>query len=99
VDDTVYFAAEGVTLPQLRFRVEPKYSDEARLARAEGTVVLALDVDRRGRPANIRIVRGLEWGLNQMAYDAVRRWRFRPAMQDGHPVTVRARMEVHFRLH
>lgn len=38
-------------------------------------------------------------GLDDIAVDTVRRYRFRPALQDGVPVPVRVNIEVRFRIY
>jgi len=63
-----------------------------------GTVVLAVEVEPDGAPHNIRVVRGLGFGLDENAIDAVSQWKFQPGMKDGVPVTVAATIEVNFRL-
>src|SRR5208337_477275 len=52
-----------------------------------------------GRATNIRVVHALGMGLDEKAIDAVRRWKFKPAMQDGKPVAVQMAVEVAFRLY
>ena len=46
----------------------------------------------------MRIERGLGMGLDQRALEAIKQWRFQPAVKDGEPVAVSARVEVNFRL-
>lgn len=87
----------GVTGPTLISKVEPAYTEEARAAKINGTVVLYIEVDSKGVPQNIRVLRSLEPGLDQNAIYAVSQWRFRPGMKDGNPVTVAAQVEVNFR--
>ena len=86
------------TKPLLIFQVEPEFSEEARKAKYQGTVVLAIEVDRAGHPANIRVLRGLGMGLDERAIQAVAQWRFRPGLQNGKPVVTAAIVEVNFRL-
>jgi protein TonB len=86
------------TPPQLVFRVEPEFSDEARKARLEGTVVIHAEIDVNGRASNIRVVRPLGLGLDERALDAVTRWRFRPATRGGKSCSAEAVIEVNFRL-
>ncbi len=78
-------------------QIEPEYTETARKAKVTGSVLLALSVTRNGFPQNIRVVRGLGYGLNRKAIDAVAHWRFRPALKDGQPVTAEIQQEVHFR--
>jgi TonB family protein len=94
----VFHAGGGVTAPALVSKVEPEYSEEARKAKYQGVVVLYVEVDASGRAQNLRVIQGLGMGLDEKAMEAVRKWRFRPGMKDGKPVTVAARIEVSFRL-
>lgn len=87
----------GVTAPQLIYRVEPKYPEEARKAGLEGTVVLDAVVDPDGMIHNMRVVRSLDPVLDENAMEAARQWKFRPGMKEGKPVAVAASIEVTFR--
>lgn len=78
--------------------MEPAYTDEARLAKYQGTVVLTVEIGPDGKARNIQIVRGLGLGLQERAIDAIERWLFKPGTKDGRPVTVAAQIEVSFRL-
>ena len=62
-------------------------------------MVLWLVVDPNGHPQNIMVARSLGLGLDQKAMDAVRQWKFEPAMKDGRPVAVQINVEVNFRLY
>lgn len=88
----------GMTQPQLIYRVEPEYSEEARKARFEGVVILEAIVRRDGVIDLVRVTRSLGFGLDQNAVDAVKKWRFRPATKNGTPVDVPLRVEVSFNL-
>jgi TonB family protein len=87
-----------VSAPVPIYRPEPDYSEKARKAKYQGTVVLYVEVDPSGHPRNIKVVRSLGLGLDEKAVEAVSRWEFRPGMKDGQPVTVAATIEVNFRL-
>ena len=88
----------GVTAPRLLMKVEPQYSELARAARYQGTVVLTIEIGADGAVHGIRLLRGLGLGLDEQAADAVSRWQFQPGTRDGAPVAVRATVEVNFRL-
>lgn len=88
----------GVSAPVLLRRVDPEYSDTARKARVQGSVVLVIEVWEDGRAHNIRLERGLGLGLDEAAVKAVEQWRFKPGAKSGVPVRVGARVDVHFRL-
>jgi periplasmic protein TonB len=94
----VYKVGNGVTAPVLLYKKEPEYSEEARKAKYQGTVVLEIYVDASGRAVNPRILRSLGLGLDEKAVEAVRMWKFKPGYKDGKPVTVSAQIEVNFRL-
>jgi TonB family protein len=95
----VYKVGGGISAPQALTTPDPEYTEEARNAKTQGTCILWLIVDDQGRPRDIRIVRGLGFGLDARAVDAVKQWRFQPAMKDGHPVNVQISVEVGFKLY
>jgi periplasmic protein TonB len=89
----------GIATPAaLIWKIEPEYSDEARRAKVQGTVLLYLEVDAEGKPYNIRVQQGLGLGLDEKAIAAVQRWKFRPGRRGGRPITTSAMVEVNFRL-
>ena len=88
----------GVTSPQVIYKVEPEYSEEARKAKFQGTVLLQIVVDLDGRTTQVRVLRPLGMGLDEKAIEAVQKWRFKPGLKDGKPVPVIANVEVNFRL-
>jgi periplasmic protein TonB len=88
----------GVTAPQLLYKVEPEYSEEARKAKYQGTVVLNVIVDASGKAVEPKIVHSLGLGLDEKAIEAVKKWKFKPGYKDGKPVAVIAQIEVNFRL-
>lgn len=95
----VYKVGGGISAPQPLATPDPEYTEDARNAKTEGTCVLWLIVDEQGNPQNIRVVRGLGHGLDAKAVAAVKQWRFKPSMKDGHPVNVQISVEVGFRLY
>ncbi len=95
----VFHVGGGISAPQAIATPDPDYTDEARKAKREGTCILGLIVDTAGNPRDIRVVRGLGYGLDAKAIDAVRQWRFEPAMKEGKPVNVQISVEVSFRLY
>jgi TonB family protein len=89
----------GVSAPQVIHSVQPEFTEQARQANYEGTVSIQLIVDSQGNPQDIRVTRHLGMGLDQKAIDAVRQYKFRPAMYQEHPVSVQMVIEVDFHLH
>ena len=94
----VFRVGGGVTAPVLLYKKEPEYSEEARKAKYQGTVILAIVVDPSGRAINLQVVRSLGLGLDEKAIEAVKQWKFQPGYKDGKPVSVSAQIEVNFRL-
>jgi TonB family protein len=95
----VYKVGGGISAPQAISSPDPEYTDEARQAKKQGTCVLSLIVDEQGHPRDLHVVRSLGFGLDAKALEAVRQWRFEPALKDGKPVNVQISVEVEFRLY
>jgi periplasmic protein TonB len=88
----------GVTPPQLIYKIDPEFSEEARKAKHQGVVVLSIEVDANGKVRNVRVRQSLGLGLDEKAIDAVSHWRFRPGIEDGKPVKTEATVQVNFQL-
>jgi TonB family protein len=89
----------GVSPPRPIFQPEPEFSEEARKAKYQGTCTVELIVGIDGHPSDIHIASSLGMGLDEKAIEAVKNWRFEPALKDGHPVPVRIQIEVDFHLY
>jgi protein TonB len=89
----------GVTQPRPIYDPDPDYSEAARKAKYQGSVVLWLVVGVDGLPHNIRVQRSLGMGLDEKALAAVSTWRFQPATLSGQPVAVEINVQVSFRLY
>jgi TonB family protein len=87
----------GVSSPVVIYQVQPEYSPEARAANFNGIELVNLIVDANGVPQNVHILRGVGMGLDEKAVEAVRQYRFKPAMEDGKPVPVELNVEINFR--
>jgi periplasmic protein TonB len=94
----VYRVGGGISAPTVLFQVDPEYSEEARKAKYNGTVLLKVIVDVTGHVKNVQVVRGVGMGLDEKAIEAVNKWKFKPGMKNGQPVAVMANIEVNFRL-
>jgi TonB family protein len=79
---------------------QAEYSDYARKKGISGICLLGLIVDANGMPQNIHVIKSLEPSLDQNAIEAVKKYRFKPAIKDGTvPVPVVVNIEVNFRLY
>lgn len=88
----------GVSAPEVVHSVQPQFTAEARSQNLQGVVAVQLIVDSQGFPQAVRVVRPLGMGLDQEAVAAVKQYRFRPAIYQGHPVSVQMVIDVDFRL-
>jgi TonB family protein len=88
----------SITQPTLISKTEPEYSEDARKARLQGTVLLRIEVDTHGLAQNIVVSQSLGLGLDDRAVAAVKKWRFVPGKVNGKPAAVVAYVEVNFRL-
>jgi TonB family protein len=89
---------DGVIAPRVLHKLEPSYTEEAREAKLQGTCVLEIEIGPDGRAYNIQVVQPLGLGLDEAAIEAIEEWTFQPGLKDGEPVTVRATIEVNFKL-
>ena len=95
-------SADGghVTQPQLVREAKPRFPPEAKDAGVtEATVLLMVIIGTDGHPRDSRVALSTHPGLGfeTAALRAVKRWRYRPALQDGEPVAVYFYVEVRFR--
>jgi len=89
----------GVGFPSCLYCPEPQPTQEARALKIQGSVELQVVIQPDGRATNIQIVKGLGYGLDELAVDAVRSWRFKPATgPDGEPVATLTPIEIEYRL-
>jgi protein TonB len=95
----IYRVGGGVSAPRPIYDPDPEYSEEARKAKFQGTVLLSAVIGPDGKPRDLRVLRSLGMGLDQRALDAVWKWRFVPAMRNNQPVAVLVSIEVAFRLY
>jgi TonB family protein len=95
----VFTVGGGVSAPRVLYSPDPEYSPEARQAKYQGTVLLWAIIGPDGRPRALKVSRPLGMGLDEKAIEAVRKWRFEPALKDGVPVAVQVNIEVNFHLY
>jgi TonB family protein len=88
-----------VTPPRATYQPNPEYSDKARKKKIQGVVVLSLTVGADGLPHDVKVDKGIGYGLDEKAIEAVSRWKFDPALKDGQPIDKHINVEVQFRLY
>lgn len=88
----------GTTFARCAKCPNPTYSEEARRAGLDCTVLLRAVVTKEGRAEQIQIARPCPLGLTEKAIAAVQQWRFKPATgPDGSPVNAWSPIEISFR--
>jgi len=95
---SAFRVGDGVMPPALLSKVEPEYTEEARLAKYQGTVIVSVAIGTDGAAQSMKVVRGLGLGLDEQAIKAISQWKFKPGTKDGQSVPVMATIEVNFRL-
>jgi TonB family protein len=86
--------------PQCIYCPQPEYSDEARKAKYQGTVLLDVTVTADGRVINPIVIKGPGLGLEEKALAQVRNWKMRAALgPGGKAVACRVQIEVTFHLY
>ena len=88
----------GVTAPVVIHKVRPEFTDAARRVKYQGVASVGLIVDAQGNPEDVHVVHPLGMGLDQKAVEAVRQYKFKPAMFKGRAVPVQMVIEVDFHM-
>jgi len=98
--ETTTFSGKVVTQKARVVRKpEPQYTERARMAGVEGTVVLRAILASDGEVKHIVITRALGYGLTTRAIHAARQIKFQPAIKDETPVSVYIQLEYNFNLY
>ena len=84
------------TLPKPVMQAAPAYSAQLRRALMEGDVTVYFTITPAGTVANATVVHSTQRVLEQPTLDAVRKWKFTPAIKDGHAVSVQVQQVVAF---
>ncbi len=96
----VYVPGGQVKAPVIIYQPMPSYTEAAREARAEGTVLLEAIVRKNGTIDSIKVLRGIGYGLDESAIHTIAsEWKFKPGIRNGQWVDVRVVIETTFRLY
>jgi TonB family protein len=90
-------AKSETTAPQVIRNATPEYTDEALNAGARGAVVLKAQVGTDGIAHDIRVVKHMDYGLDDKAVECLNKWLFRPGTRDGAPIAAAVTVEIVFR--
>jgi TonB family protein len=90
---------DGMTIARALSTSDPAYSESARRANIQGTVLLAMAINAAGIVDSVKVVCSLDPGLDANAVAAARKWKFAPATKDGQPVPVQIEVSMAFRMY
>jgi TonB family protein len=95
----VYKVGGDVSAPVLIHEVKAEFSEKALHANVRGDVLVNIRVDVNGNPSHVHVIRGIGpegvgLDLDESAAEAVRQYKFKPAMKNGKPVLVELNIEV-----
>jgi TonB family protein len=99
VTGQVYKVGGDVSAPTLIYSVDPSYSEQARRAKYQGVCLVQVVVNAQGSVQRTKVLRPLGMGLDKKAVQAVKQYRFTPALRNGKPVQVALNVEVNFRIY
>jgi TonB family protein len=88
----------GMTAPTLLKSAIALYTEDARIHGIEGTVTIEALIDEDGTIKSTRLLKGLGFGLDEVALTSVQSWTLSPATRNGLPVSVGAQLDVAFSL-
>lgn len=97
-ENAIVYVGGEVKRPIAIHQPKPSYSETARKARIQGAVVLEAIIDKEGNVVDLKVLKGLPFGLSEEAVKAVRQWKFRPATLNGKPVAVFYNLTANFGL-
>jgi TonB family protein len=88
----------GLNAPTVLRSTAALYTEDARTHAIEGTVTIEAVIDEKGRVTSSRILKGLGFGLDQVALESLQDWQISPGTRNGLPVSVAAQIDVEFNL-
>lgn len=92
----VFELTDDITPPRLLEVATPEYTAEAKKKKIEGDVTITFVCDEKGIPRDVKVKKGLGYGLDENAVAAVNEYRYKPATKDDEPVAVKMEVTVNF---
>lgn len=89
----------GKVPPHPIYTPDPEYDPGPRRAHVQGTVGLSITVGANGLVRDAKVQKSLDPKLDRKAIEAVQKWKFDPALEDGKPIAVEIKVDVSFRLY
>jgi protein TonB len=99
----------SVTGPKILHQPDPQYTQIARQQRITGVATVMCLINAQGNPENVHVIKSIAdtvdskhraaaLSLDQAAIDAVKKYKFKPATEDGKPVAVYLNVNVNFEI-
>jgi len=89
----------AVSSPEIIYKVEAEFSDEARRAKYQGICTVTLIVDAQGNPLNPHVTQALGMGLDEKAIEAIKQYKFKPAYDKDKKKTVAVMVSIQVNFH
>ncbi len=97
-DNKVYNASKSIVNPVITYKQKPKYTTEGQRDKIQGSVILSAILSKDGTISELKVVRGLGYGLDEEAIKAAYKIKFVPGKKNDQPINVRVRLEFVFQL-
>ena len=94
--DQAFSMADLDQKPRLVYQPAPVYPAALRSRKIDGIVTVIFVVDANGRVANAKVEKSSDPAFDKPALDAVRKWKFEPAMKEGRKVSAKMRAPIRF---
>jgi len=96
--DKVFSMTDLDQKPRPIYQAAPNYPFELRRRKVEGSVQLMFVVNEEGRVVDASVEKATNPEFERAAMDAVRQWKFEPAVRSGKKVPCRMRVPLRFSL-
>lgn len=100
-DEKVLIVDGMEIMPPVRLtEISPVYPEAARKAGIEGIVILQLLIDKEGNVVEVKVLKGLPFGLTEAAIEEAKKQKFKPAYRSstGFPVNCIYTLTIRFKL-
>ena len=94
--DQAFSMADLDQKPRVVYQPAPVYPAALRSRKIDGIVTVIFVVDANGRVANAKVEKSSDPAFDKPALDAVRKWKFEPAMKEGRKVSAKMRAPIRF---
>jgi periplasmic protein TonB len=94
--ETAFSLSEIDQKPRAIYQTSPMYPSEMRGKKIEGVVTVLFVVDASGKVTNLRVEKSSAVTFEKPAMEAVRRWKFEPAIKGGQRVACKMRVPIRF---